>query len=586
MSSSPLPFPSAPPSATDRKARPVPPPFGVPLDSSNGDTASADPTNGPIAGPSVSGTASPIDGPSVSRRTTPSEGGGRSSVGHANIPNFFAEEEDSRRYLRHLEPDISFLDRLKTPAFIILAICVALFFVLFSTWAHYNLDQAPHRMFKILAGVIFLVLLFVRPEHTLLVLPFALPFSERLPVSPLPMANSKNILMAALLLAWIGHGVLRGERIMERSPWNRPLLLFFGWAVLTTIFGVFNMGDGASDIYPMLQSLWNHLMGFVLFFVTFNTVRTREQVQRLAYLYCVGAGFGALGVLSEYRGYSYGKRVGGGMGDINGAGAYFAGAIVVTLEVLAAKAKRGWHRVLLVGALIGSGVGLILPASRGAILACGFSGGLQALRGGPVRILLVAITAIGIFFAMPDHVKQRFTETQEEVASGDVEKGSSGRTEIWKATVDVIAMSPLIGVGWGQLPTAMEQTAYGDGRVAHNLYLEIWAEAGIPGLVLVLVLFGIGIREALALRREEGFARILGNAFFYYMLALVIANVFGGRLFTFYSSGALSILAALVFRMRAIIEEERLAAWQARRAQLEGDAPLPLPLHGPGSLSR
>ena len=467
-------------------------------------------------------------------------------------------EVGPRRPFRHdLEPDISFLEKLKGPAIVLLATAVAALFVFFSTYAHYELDQAPHRMFKMLGGACFLAILFLRPEHTLLLLPFALPYSELLPKTPIPMVNSKNILMAALLLSWIGHGVIRGRRVVDPSPWNRPLLAFLLWSLASAVFGVFYMGDGASDLYPQLQSFWNEIMGFVLFFVTFNTVRTRPQIERIAFLYCVGAGLGALGVLNEYRDYSYGRRVGGGMGDINGAGAYFAGAIVFTLEMLAVRSRKMWQRVVLLGALAWSGVGLILPASRGAFVACGVSAGFLGFRGGPLRMFLVALTVVGIVVFTPAHVKKRFTETEAEVTQGEIEKSSSGRIDIWKATINVIERSPIVGVGWGQLPTAMEQTEYGGSRVAHNLYLECWAQGGIPGLLLVLILFGVATREGWALRREKGFAGHLGNAFVYYMITLMIANIFGGRLFSVYSSGALSVLAALVFRMRVIVEDER-----------------------------
>ncbi len=478
------------------------------------------------------------------------------------------------RYMQ--EPTTSFIDKLKGPGIVLAVAAAAVVFVLFSTYLHYNLDQAPHRMFKMLLGGSFLVALFMKPEKTVLLLPFALPYSELLPVTPIPLVNSKNILIAALLLSWIGHGIILKRKILDPSPWNRPLLAFIGYSVFSVVFGVFYTGRGVGELYPMMQSLWNQSMGFVLFFVTYNTVRTKDDIQQLAYLYCVGAGLGAIPVLREYGEYSYGKRVGGGMGDINGAGAYFAGAIVVTLEMMAARFKKAWHRVLLIGALIGSGVGLILPASRGAILACSTAAGMQAMRGGPVRIVLVLATALTIVAFTPQHVKDRFLETQDEVASGDLAKGSSGRTDIWKATIDVIETSPVLGVGWGQLPRAMKKTAYGDDRVAHNLYLELWAQMGLPGLVLMLWLFWIGLKEGWALRKEEGFPKILGNAFVYYMIVLVIANVFGGRLFSIYSLGALGILAALVFRTRTNLREER-EALRAQRAALMAESTPTIP---------
>jgi O-antigen ligase len=458
----------------------------------------------------------------------------------------------------HLEvEEVSVLERLRGPAIIVLMALIALGFVLFATYAHYNLEQAPHRVYKMLAGLVFVVILFLHPEWTLMLLPFALPYSEMLPVTPIPMVNSKNILIFALLLSWIGHGVLLRRRVLEPSPWNRPLLAFLAFALASAIFGLVTRGPGLGDLYPRLQAWWYAIMGFVLFFVTYNTVRQPKQVRLLAYLYCIGAGLGAIGVLMEYRDYSYARRVAGGMGDINGASAYFSCAIVFTVELLGSHYRRLWQKLLLIGALIGSGIGMILPASRGAIVACATTGGIQAIRSGPIRMMLVIITGLAIYLFTPAHVKERFTETQQEVAAGELAEGSSGRVDIWKGAIEVIRDHPIVGVGFGQLPSAMRETSLGEQRVAHNLYLETMAEMGIPGIALLLTLFWLGLRSARKLQKETGFAKTLGNAYFYFLLSLLISNLFGGRLYSIYSAGSLSILTALVFRTQRIVAKDR-----------------------------
>ena len=453
--------------------------------------------------------------------------------------------------------EIPVLERLRGPLTLALLVLAALAFVFFASYAHYILDQAPHRVYKMLAGFAFIVILFLRPEWTLMLLPFALPYSEMLPVTPIPLFNSTNVLMFALLLSWIGHSVLLKRRILEPSPWNRPLLLFLGYTMASALFGIFVRGHGAAEIYPRLQSWWYAMMGFILFFVTYNTVREKKQIRLLVYLYCVGAGLGALGVLSEYRDYSYARRVAGGMGDINGASAYFACAIVFTVEVLGSHYRHLWQKLLLVGALIGSGIGMILPASRGAIVACAATGGVQAMRSGPIRMMLVIVTGIAIYIFTPAHVKERFAETQAEVSAGEFAEGSSGRVDIWKGAIEVIKSNPIVGVGFGQLPNAMGETSLGERRVAHNLYLETMAEMGIPGIVLLGTLFWRGLRGARRLRKESGFPRTLGNAYFYFVVSLLISNIFGGRLYAVYTAGALSILTALVFRTQRILDQER-----------------------------
>jgi hypothetical protein len=63
-----------------------------------------------------------------------------------------------------------------------------------------------------------------------------------------------------------------------------------------------------------------------------------------------------------------------------------------------------------------------------------------------------------------------------------------GRVAWWKAAGGMFADQPLTGVGLGRFPRLLE--AYGGGRSrenAHNLVLQLLAEAGVPGAIAFLV---------------------------------------------------------------------------------------------------
>jgi O-antigen ligase len=147
----------------------------------------------------------------------------------------------------------------------------------------------------------------------------------------------------------------------------------------------------------------------------------------------------------------------------------------------------------------------------------------------------------------------------EEAATADSDRYTAlnevggGRLEFWKASLSVIAANPLIGVGYGRLPQEI-QKRIGRARPAHNLYLETAAENGVPGLVLLLWLFGAGLLGASALLRVPGFPRALGMAYQSAILVLMITNIFGGRLYIFNMAGLASLLTAMVFRARALLQ--------------------------------
>jgi O-antigen ligase len=81
----------------------------------------------------------------------------------------------------------------------------------------------------------------------------------------------------------------------------------------------------------------------------------------------------------------------------------------------------------------------------------------------------------------------------------DLGETSNGtRLMIWRASIDSIRHNPLLGVGIGNFPVVLGQSIMlaRAGSTAHNLYLHIPAEMGIPaGLVAFATLVLIGLRS-------------------------------------------------------------------------------------------
>lgn len=68
------------------------------------------------------------------------------------------------------------------------------------------------------------------------------------------------------------------------------------------------------------------------------------------------------------------------------------------------------------------------------------------------------------------------------------ETSNAIRLQIWKQSVISIAHHPLLGVGIGNFPVVLDQEIFlaKAGSTAHNVYLHIAAEMGIPALLLAL----------------------------------------------------------------------------------------------------
>lgn len=84
------------------------------------------------------------------------------------------------------------------------------------------------------------------------------------------------------------------------------------------------------------------------------------------------------------------------------------------------------------------------------------------------------------------------------------------RRAIWSYTVDLIGENPIAGVGFGAYPDAVTEFDRSSGKFdleqAHNDYLEIAANGGLIGVLLVGWFFVLAVRKATdALRRSDGF---------------------------------------------------------------------------------
>lgn len=68
------------------------------------------------------------------------------------------------------------------------------------------------------------------------------------------------------------------------------------------------------------------------------------------------------------------------------------------------------------------------------------------------------------------------------------ETSNFGRIEIWKSTLKSIAHNPVLGIGIGNYPVVLDQniSATRMGASAHNLYLQVAAEMGLPAAIIFM----------------------------------------------------------------------------------------------------
>ena len=122
---------------------------------------------------------------------------------------------------------------------------------------------------------------------------------------------------------------------------------------------------------------------------------------------------------------------------------------------------------------------------------------------GLVFIILIPISSL--FLAIPQfQFRSEFdsfkTFKRFSTVTDIDELSNKSRIAIWQAAIQSIGKHPMLGVGLGNFPVVLEQNVKDAkaGSSAHNLYLNIATEMGLPALILVgfllLILARIAIR--------------------------------------------------------------------------------------------
>ena len=124
------------------------------------------------------------------------------------------------------------------------------------------------------------------------------------------------------------------------------------------------------------------------------------------------------------------------------------------------------------------------------------------------RILLGAAVSIVVLsmslFFMPQHIKTRF-QTMIEQPIGFMGE----RPQWWQTSLELIKKYPLTGIGLGRFRYEYQRSGppeqYNIPYHAHNIYLHIAVEHGIPSLLLFLWIVVILCRKVYSIRRATGF---------------------------------------------------------------------------------
>ena len=315
------------------------------------------------------------------------------------------------------------------------------------------------------------------------------------------------ILVALAVVLWAVDGYRSRELRVSRSLLPFALLGAAVYGLIQVIpFGTFTDATGIDvpltislDPFATKVSALHFFALFLLLSVTLVLLDSASRIRKLAVVIAVfGFAYAFFAILQSvlsplkiYGIYEAGAPFGSFVNRHNFA-AYMEMAMALPLGLMFAGAVTKDKRLLYITVIGLMGVALLLSGSRGGLVAfvaqiiflvmltAGSRGKAQVgLRLALGALLLVAIVG-GAIFVGGETSLTRFADT---AAAEDV---TTGRSNIWQVTLQVIMGNLPFGAGFGAFGVAytVHDSMSGLERVeqAHNDYLQILADAGIVGL--------------------------------------------------------------------------------------------------------
>ena len=436
----------------------------------------------------------------------------------------------------------------------------------------------PSSLLAVFAGIGLLAMMVVglqSPEIPLYVLIAYLPFSRVLVGDFGTQAtafNLTNVISLWVLVAYCLKQNTRGRSLFQGTPLNRMILLFAGLGAVSLLRAGWTYGSWY--LLELITPLKRWLTPIFFYFLTLWVVRERSVLKTVVILIMVTVA--VVGAMATWDYMQVGEgtslehaRIGGIAENPNTLGAFFNYYMFLLLGFFLVYPKMDLRRWLILVPFVICFRGIMVTFSRGAYLAFA-TGSLAACFFH--RKLLFGVAAAGLVFLalnpwfLPPGIQYRLGMTVverpvslEQDVTETLEASAATRIEIWRGAVKMIRDYPLWGVGYGAFPAYIGGYTGGKAiqRDAHNSYLLIAAEMGLPTLLVFLLVLAMVAHYTRWLYRHtaDRFLKATALGFLAGLYALVVANMFGSRMDAQEVTGYFWMLAGVV--MRAVLLEKQ-----------------------------
>lgn len=270
-----------------------------------------------------------------------------------------------------------------------------------------------------------------------------------------------------------------------------PLRLFATWQVRFFVpFAILVMALFVTLGDPLLPVEISPFMSFASFLAfLFVTLTLVDSVERLRWVLLMAVGsvaYASLHVLREwqkYGGMAAGYRPGWVTGDPN----YYSISALLCIPIaiyLLRTRQAPWERYFCVGSVLVTVLALTLAASRGAFVGIAVAVVVMAFHSRH-RLKLLAgalVVTIPLMLVAPSSPLSRILNPDRH----DIYSAQHRADLVW-AGLAMFESRLLTGIGPGNFKPLLGRFAdLDEHHIAHNTYIEVMAETGIPGILLFL----------------------------------------------------------------------------------------------------
>ena len=351
-----------------------------------------------------------------------------------------------------------------------------------------------------------------------------------------------------------------GGRLVHGTGVNGWMFGYMGMAAVALLVGHAHVIDPSNHA----SLLKDHLIALSFLFLAQMSAADLAGVRRLLALSLLPLPYAAWVVWDQHAAvsswhYDHALRISGTFPLLgaNEFAAFATTALLLSATLLLCLRTRLRWKLLLAGAALCAGTGVVLTYSRTAYVAVLLGGLLLVLlRRRRLQLMLpLLVLAMALPAVLPYSVVERFQSIELEEDSAD--KSTTDRFKYWGVALKRYGEHPLLGVGFHAFHHAEINPYRTD---THNFFLRELVEKGTFGLLVLLALLAAVWRTAWRLYRRGatgGWDYALGLGLLAALLAMACSNVFGDR-FTYYPMVAhFWLYVGLALRLTALQRQQR-----------------------------